>query len=194
MKVILLENLRKIGSIGEIIDVKRGFARNFLIANKKALYASKENIKEVEKIADIATDQSEIQKSLDYFYKEHAPSKAKRQDLGDFKGHQIALFTGGEFGKDELMFVVDKDDRPIAYVATNPHEDAYAIGNVRKVKGGGFYITDLYNFLVDRYGTLYSDSKQTTAGESIWKRLQQDQTLKVEEPSKETGNRWRATK
>ena len=50
MKVILLENLKKIGSIGEVIDVKRGFARNFLIANKKALYASKENILQVEKI------------------------------------------------------------------------------------------------------------------------------------------------
>ena len=50
MKVILLENLRRIGSIGEIIDVKRGFARNFLISNKKALYASKENVAEVEKI------------------------------------------------------------------------------------------------------------------------------------------------
>jgi large subunit ribosomal protein L9 len=50
MKVILLENLRRIGSIGEIIEVKRGFARNFLISNKKALYASKENIAQVEKI------------------------------------------------------------------------------------------------------------------------------------------------
>ena len=50
MKVILLENLKRIGSIGEVIDVKRGFARNYLIANKKALYASKENISQVEKI------------------------------------------------------------------------------------------------------------------------------------------------
>tara|TARA_B100001057_G_C22671525_1_gene880065 strand:+ start:228 stop:686 length:459 start_codon:yes stop_codon:yes gene_type:complete len=50
MKVILLENMKRIGSIGEIIEVKRGFARNFLISNKKALYASKENILEVEKI------------------------------------------------------------------------------------------------------------------------------------------------
>ena len=50
MKVILLENIKRIGSIGEIIEVKRGFARNFLIANKKALYASKENITEVNKI------------------------------------------------------------------------------------------------------------------------------------------------
>ena len=50
MKVILLENVKRIGSIGEIINVKRGFARNYLIANKKALYASKENISQVEKI------------------------------------------------------------------------------------------------------------------------------------------------
>ena len=50
MKVILLENVKRVGSIGEVIDVKRGYARNFLIINKKALYASKENILEVEKI------------------------------------------------------------------------------------------------------------------------------------------------
>ncbi len=50
MKVVLLENVRKVGSIGEIIDVKRGFARNYLISKKKALFASKENIKQVEKI------------------------------------------------------------------------------------------------------------------------------------------------
>ena len=50
MKVILLENLRQIGSIGDVINVKRGFARNYLISNKKALYASKENIKQVDKI------------------------------------------------------------------------------------------------------------------------------------------------
>ena len=50
MKVILLENLKKVGSIGDIIEVKRGFGRNFLIANKKALYASKENISQVQKI------------------------------------------------------------------------------------------------------------------------------------------------
>jgi large subunit ribosomal protein L9 len=48
MKVILLENIIKIGSIGDIIDVKRGFARNFLISKKKALFASKTNMKEVE--------------------------------------------------------------------------------------------------------------------------------------------------
>ena len=60
MKVILLENLKRIGSIGEIIDVKTGFARNYLIANKKALYASKENIAEVEKIKSNLSKRYEI--------------------------------------------------------------------------------------------------------------------------------------
>ena len=63
MKVILLENVKKIGSIGEVIDVKRGFARNYLIANKKALYASKENIKEVQKIkSDLSKKDNEQKK------------------------------------------------------------------------------------------------------------------------------------
>ena len=63
MKVILLENVKRVGSIGEVIDVKRGFARNFLIANKKALYASKENIKEVEKIkAELSKKDNEKKK------------------------------------------------------------------------------------------------------------------------------------
>ena len=63
MKVILLENVKRIGSIGEVIDVKRGFARNYLIANNKALYASKENIKEVEKIkAELSKKDNEKKK------------------------------------------------------------------------------------------------------------------------------------
>jgi len=63
MKVILLENVKRIGSIGEIIEVKRGYARNFLIANKKALYASKENILEVEKIkSDLSKKDNEKKK------------------------------------------------------------------------------------------------------------------------------------
>ncbi|MDB9799108.1 50S ribosomal protein L9 [Candidatus Pelagibacter sp.] len=63
MKVILLENVKRIGSIGEIIEVKRGYARNFLIANKKALYASKENVAQVEKIkSDLSQKDNEKKK------------------------------------------------------------------------------------------------------------------------------------
>ena len=71
MKVILLENLRRIGSIGEIIDVKRGFARNFLISNKKALYASKENIAEVEKIkSELGKKDTEKKKEAQKIYEQ----------------------------------------------------------------------------------------------------------------------------
>ena len=63
MKVILLENIQKLGNIGEVISVTRGYARNFLISKKKALFASKENIKEVEKIkADLNKKDSEKKK------------------------------------------------------------------------------------------------------------------------------------
>ena len=71
MKVILLENVRKVGSIGDVIDVKRGFARNFLISKKKALFASKENIKEVEKI------KTELSKK-DHEKKKEAKSKHEK--------------------------------------------------------------------------------------------------------------------
>ena len=78
MKVILLENIKRIGSIGEIIEVKRGFARNFLIANNKALYASKENIIQVEKI------KSELSKK-DNEKKQQAKSIAEKINKKLFK-------------------------------------------------------------------------------------------------------------
>ncbi len=64
MKIILLENIKKIGSIGEIIDVKRGFARNYLIANKKGLFASKENIAEVAKIKSELSKKDQERKKI----------------------------------------------------------------------------------------------------------------------------------
>ena len=50
MQVILLENIKNLGKIGDVVKVKRGYARNFLIPQNKALFASEKNIKEVEKI------------------------------------------------------------------------------------------------------------------------------------------------
>ena len=44
MEVILLENIKNLGKIGDAVEVKRGYARNFLIKYGKALKASKENL------------------------------------------------------------------------------------------------------------------------------------------------------
>ena len=49
MEVVLLENIKNLGQIGDIVDVKRGHGRNFLIKYGKALKASKENIDLVNK-------------------------------------------------------------------------------------------------------------------------------------------------
>ena len=91
MKVILLENLKKIGSIGEIIEVKRGFARNFLIANKKALYASKENISQVEKI------KSELSKK-DNERKQNAKKIAEQINKKEFKIKKLSTENNELYG------------------------------------------------------------------------------------------------
>ena len=49
MEVVLLENIKNLGQIGEVVNVKRGHGRNFLIKYGKALKASKENINLVNK-------------------------------------------------------------------------------------------------------------------------------------------------
>jgi large subunit ribosomal protein L9 len=49
MEVVLLENIKNLGQIGDVVNVKRGHGRNFLIKYNKALKASKENIDLVNK-------------------------------------------------------------------------------------------------------------------------------------------------
>ena len=49
MEVILLERIEKIGKLGDVVKVKDGFARNYLLPQKKALRANKENIAIYEK-------------------------------------------------------------------------------------------------------------------------------------------------
>ena len=52
MQIILLENIMNLGKIGDLVEVKNGYGRNFLLRQGKALRASKENIEEVSKKKD----------------------------------------------------------------------------------------------------------------------------------------------
>jgi len=52
MEIVLLENIKNLGQIGDVVKVKRGHGRNFLIKYDKALKASKENIDLVNKRKD----------------------------------------------------------------------------------------------------------------------------------------------
>ena len=48
MKIILLDKIQRLGEIGDVVDVNSGYARNFLIPQKKAAFASDKNVAEVE--------------------------------------------------------------------------------------------------------------------------------------------------
>ena len=109
MKVILLENIRKIGTIGQIVDVKRGFARNYLFSKKKALFASKENISQVEK----------IKKDLD---KKDLERKKKAQEIFDQINNTNLLFKKLATEKEEL------------YGSVKPSEICEAIKKQKKVE------------------------------------------------------------
>ena len=61
MNIILLEKIKKLGNIGDEVKVKSGYARNFLVPNKKALYATSENRKYFEeKKTDIKSQNDKL--------------------------------------------------------------------------------------------------------------------------------------
>ena len=107
MKVILLENVRKIGSIGEIIDVKRGFARNYLISKKKALFASKENIQEVEKIKQDLSKKDQDKKREAKLIQEKI--KNKKYELKKLSTENKELY--GSVKPTEISGIIEKIDK-----------------------------------------------------------------------------------
>jgi large subunit ribosomal protein L9 len=69
MEVILLENIKNLGKIGDIVLVKRGHGRNFLIKYGKALKASKENLAIVsQKKSELNEKNTELKKQAKKIY------------------------------------------------------------------------------------------------------------------------------
>ena len=128
MKVILLENLKKIGSIGEIIEVKRGFARNFLIANKKALYASKENVSKVEKI------KTELSKK-DNEKKQAAKKISEKINKKEYKIEKLCTENNELYGSvkptDISKLIREIDNQNIKPSMIQPIKDIKSIGKFK---------------------------------------------------------------
>ena len=128
MKVILLENLKKIGSIGDIIDVKRGFARNFLIANKKALYASKENVNKVEKI------KSELSKK-DNEKKQDAKRILEKINKKEYKIKRLCTENNELYGSvkptEISKLIQESDSQEIKPSMIQPVKDIKSIGKFK---------------------------------------------------------------
>ena len=109
MEVVLLENIINLGQIGDVVDVKRGHGRNFLIKYGKALKASKENMVLVnKKKAELNQKNLELKKS------------AKK--ILDIINRTNYKFSKRAKDNDEL------------YGSIKPMEISKAIENVHKIK------------------------------------------------------------
>lgn len=64
MQIILLENLSNLGKLGQVVSVKNGYARNFLLPKKKAIRATEENIKLFEERRAIIEKEDAEKKAL----------------------------------------------------------------------------------------------------------------------------------
>lgn len=89
MDVILLENVRNLGALGDKVKVKAGFGRNFLIPKGKAVYATPDNIKKFE------ARRAELEKIAAATLKE---AHAKQKALVDLQVVTI-VSKAGEEGK-----------------------------------------------------------------------------------------------
>ncbi len=88
MQVILMERIDNLGALGDIVDVKAGFARNFLVPQKKAKTATKANIAEFE------TMRAELEKAA------ATRTKAAEDRLVALKGMELEIeVRAGQEGK-----------------------------------------------------------------------------------------------
>lgn len=90
MKVILQETMEGVGHLGDLIDVKNGYARNFLLPRKKAVLADSRSIKAFEHIKRVAGERAKKEKSE---IEAHAKSISA-----------VSITIQAQVGKDDKMF------------------------------------------------------------------------------------------
>tara|TARA_B100000214_G_C23861006_1_gene578071 strand:- start:56 stop:502 length:447 start_codon:yes stop_codon:yes gene_type:complete len=113
MKIILLDNIPKLGNIADIIEVKSGYARNYLIPQKKAMFASKENIEYVEKrkseLAKASSDEVAVaQEKADQINGSSAEIKVQVTEEGTMYGSVGTREISNAISSEEL--IVDKSN------------------------------------------------------------------------------------
>ena len=109
MDVVLLENIKNLGQIGDIVDVKRGHGRNFLIKYGKALKASEENI-------------NLVNKKKDELNEKNLKLKKSARKIYDIINHTNYKFSKRAKENNEL------------YGSIKPMELSQAINNLKKIE------------------------------------------------------------
>jgi large subunit ribosomal protein L9 len=127
MKVILLERVERLGALGDVVTVKDGFARNFLLPNSKALRANAENMKVFEarrgdieannaKAREAASKSGDKLDGSSYIMIRQAGESGHL--YGSVSGRDVADAVNAEGGKvDRSMVVLDK---PIKTLGVHP--------------------------------------------------------------------------
>ena len=97
MKVILQETMDGVGHLGDLLDVKAGYARNFLLPRKKAVLADSRSIKEFEHIKRVAGERAK---------KEKLEIEAHAKSIS-----AVSITLQAQVGKDDKMFgsITSKD-------------------------------------------------------------------------------------
>ena len=111
MKVILTTNIKKLGKIGDLVEVKNGYARNFLFPNNMALRDSKKNLEYYNKIKEEIKNKEEKKlqeakgviekiKNLNVEFSKEADEKdqlygsiSKKEILDQFKENEIFIHS-----------------------------------------------------------------------------------------------------
>jgi large subunit ribosomal protein L9 len=127
MKVILLERVERLGALGDVVTVKDGFARNFLLPNSKALRANAENMKVFEarrgdieasnaKAREAASKAGDKLDGTSYIMIRQAGESGHL--YGSVSGRDVADAVNAEGGKvDRSMVILDK---PIKTLGVHP--------------------------------------------------------------------------
>ena len=147
MEIVLLENIKNLGKIGDAVKVKRGYGRNFLIKYGKALKASKENLvlvnkKKIELNEKNTALKKEAKKTYDIInkknYKFSKESKDNNELYGSIKPRELSK-TIESLDKIEIkpfQFDLDKEINKIgSYEAKiNLHAEVQAKIHIEVVK------------------------------------------------------------
>ncbi len=118
MKILLLDNVRKVGQKGDVVDVADGYARNFLMKNglgRPAIGANLKNIKNAQKIKE--DKKNSEKKELEDLYKKINKKTFILKQKASEKGH---LFGGVHkkdisdlFGGNQNMILLEKDIKEV---------------------------------------------------------------------------------
>ena len=105
MQLVLLEKIKKLGNLGDIVKVKAGYARNFLIPKGKAVFATKDNLRKFEE------RRSELETKAGDLLKQAEENKAKIEKLNielKVKASDEGRLYGSIAPKDIMLAIAEK--------------------------------------------------------------------------------------